>query len=82
MGFKIKNGQSNISRFDSKSTMENCANLKDRINTWNVETKECGIWETFDTTTTEIEAYRLASQLILDTREDWIRVVDPENKIT
>jgi hypothetical protein len=53
----------------------------DRTNIWNVETKECGVWETVDMVTTEIEAYRLASQLTLDTREEWIRVIDPENAV-
>lgn len=49
--------------------------------TWNIETKECGIWETVETADSELEALRIASTLTLTTREEWVRVVDPNNKV-
>lgn len=48
---------------------------------WNIETRECGVWETVEIAHSELEAAQLASKLILTTREEWVRVVDPNNKI-
>lgn len=49
--------------------------------TWNIETRECGVWETVETANSELEALRMASTLVLTTREEWVRVVDPNNKV-
>ena len=49
--------------------------------TWNIEVRECGSWETVEIAHSELEAVKLASSLTLTTREEWVRVVDPENKI-
>lgn len=48
---------------------------------WNIETRECGIWETVEIAHSELEAAKIASTLTLTTREQWIRIVDPNNKI-
>ncbi len=48
---------------------------------WNIETRECGVWETVETADSELEALRIASTLVLTTREEWVRVVDPNNKV-
>lgn len=48
---------------------------------WNIETRECGVWETVETANSELKALRIASTLVLTTREEWVRVVDPNNKI-
>lgn len=48
---------------------------------WNIETKECGAWETIEIAHSESEAARIASTLVLTTREEWVRVVDPNNKV-
>lgn len=48
---------------------------------WNIETRECGVWETIETADSELQAFRIASNLVLTTREEWIRVVDPNNKV-
>lgn len=48
---------------------------------WNIETCECGVWETVETADSELEALKIASTLVLTTREEWVRVVDPNNKI-
>lgn len=49
--------------------------------TWNVEIRECGIWETAAIAHSELEAAKIASTLVLTTREEWVRVVDPNNKV-
>ncbi len=49
--------------------------------TWNIETRECGVWETVETADSELEALRIASTLVLTTREEQVRVVDPNNKV-
>lgn len=48
---------------------------------WNIETRECGAWETVETAASELEALRIASTLVLTTREEWVRIVDPNNKV-
>lgn len=48
---------------------------------WNIETRECGVWETVEIAHSELEAAQLASKLILTTREEWVRVVDPNSKV-
>lgn len=48
---------------------------------WNIETREYGVWETIETADSELEALRIASTLTLTTREEWIRVIDPNNKV-
>jgi hypothetical protein len=48
---------------------------------YNIETRECGVWETIETADSELEAFRIASNLTLTTREEWVRVVDPNCKI-
>ena len=48
---------------------------------WNIETREAGVWETVEIANSELEAAQIASNLTLTTREEWIRIVDPENKI-
>lgn len=55
--------------------------MKDLNEIWNIETREYGVWETIKTANSELEALRIASTLVLTTREEWIRVVDPNNKI-
>lgn len=47
---------------------------------WNIETKECGTWETAAIAHSELEAAKIASTLTLTTREEWVRVIDPNNK--
>lgn len=49
--------------------------------TWNVEIKEFRCWETVEIAHSELEAARIASTLTLTIREEWVRVVDPNNKI-
>lgn len=49
--------------------------------TWNVEIREFSCWETIEVARSELEAARIASILTLTIREEWIRVVDPNNKI-
>lgn len=49
--------------------------------TWNIETRVAGVWETAEIAHSELEAAKLASNLTLTTREEWVRIVDPENKI-
>lgn len=48
---------------------------------WNIEARECGVWETVETVDSELQAFRIASNLTLTTREEWVRVVDPNNKV-
>ena len=48
---------------------------------WNIETRECGVWETVETADSELRAFKIASNLTLTTREEWVRVVDPNCKI-
>lgn len=48
---------------------------------WNIETRVAGVWETEEIANSEVEAARIASDLTLTTREEWVRIVDPENKI-
>lgn len=48
---------------------------------WNIETQECGVWETVEIAHSELETAKIASTLTLTTREEWIRIVDPNNKI-
>lgn len=48
---------------------------------WNIEVKECGSWETVEIAHSELQAAKIASSLTFTTREEWVRVVDPENKI-
>lgn len=49
--------------------------------TWNIETREAGVWETAEIAHSELEAAQIASNLTLTTREEWIRIINPENKI-
>lgn len=55
--------------------METCKKL------WNVEVLECGVWNTWDDCETLELALIKASQLTLDVREEWIRIVDCDGKI-
>ena len=48
--------------------------------TWNIEVREAGVWETVDTTDNEEDAILLASSLVHNTREEWIRIIDPNNR--
>jgi hypothetical protein len=48
---------------------------------WNIETRVAGVWETEEIANSELDAARIASNLTLTTREEWVRVVDPESKI-
>ena len=59
------------------------SNLKDFTGSkiWNIETRECGVWETIETAHSELQAAQIASSLTLTTREEWVRIVDPNNKI-
>ncbi len=47
---------------------------------WNVEIKQFGLWESVGTFYSEIEAINFARQLISDTREEWVRILGPNNK--
>jgi len=48
---------------------------------YNIEAREAGVWETVEIAHSELEAAQLASKLTLTTREEWVRVVNPNNKI-
>jgi hypothetical protein len=48
---------------------------------WNIEVRECGVWETRDTATSLADAIALAQSLIPNVREEWIRIVTPEGVI-
>lgn len=56
----------------------NCR-IRDEI--YNIETRIAGVWETVEIAQSELQAAQIASFLTLTTREEWIRVVDPNNKI-
>lgn len=43
---------------------------------WNIETRECGVWETVETAHSKLEAFRIASNLTLTTREEWIKMIE------
>lgn len=52
------------------------------IRTWNIEIKECNwYWETRHVCYDEIDAFHVASELVQEMREEWIRIVTPEGKI-
>jgi len=48
---------------------------------FNIETRIAGVWETVEIAHSELEAAQIASFLTLTTREEWIRIVNPNNKI-
>ncbi len=48
--------------------------------TFNLEYKEAGVWNSILTTTDLIEACREASFLCLNIREEWIRILNGQNK--
>lgn len=49
--------------------------------TWNIEIRVAGVWETVDTTDNLEDALILASSYCENTREEWIQITDPDNKI-
>ena len=48
--------------------------------TFNLEIKEAGVWQSIFTTTDLAEAAREASFLVLNIREEWIRILNGQNK--
>ena len=53
----------------------------DPKNTWNIEIRVAGAWEAVDTTDNLEDALLLASSYCENTREKWIRIIGPDNKI-
>lgn len=48
---------------------------------WAIQVRECGIWDDVDYADSLYDACLLASSLVWNVREEWIRIVTPENKI-
>lgn len=51
------------------------------VQKWAIQVRECGIWDDVDYADSLEDACLLASSLVWTVREEWIRIVTPENKI-
>lgn len=47
---------------------------------FNIEVRECGVWNTVDTADNFLDAVYIASSLTQNIREEWIRILDWNNK--
>ncbi len=48
---------------------------------WGIEILECGVWQDVDYAESLEDALTLASSMVDSVREEWIRIVTPDNKI-
>jgi hypothetical protein len=48
---------------------------------WGIEVLECGVWQDVDYAESLEDALTLASSMVDSVREEWIRIVTPDNKI-
>jgi len=48
---------------------------------WAIQIRECGIWDDSDYAESLEDAIMLASSLVDTVREEWIRIVTPDNEI-
>jgi hypothetical protein len=48
---------------------------------FNIEIKECGVWESIDVTHDLLDALYIASSHVNSIREEYIRIIDNKNKI-
>lgn len=55
--------------------MEVCKQL------WGIEILECGVWNDVDYVDNLEDALSLASAYVYSVREEWVRIVTPDNKI-
>lgn len=51
------------------------------VQKWAIQVRECGIWDDVDYADSLYDACLLASSLVWTVREEWIRIVTPDNKI-
>lgn len=47
---------------------------------WGIEILECGVWIDIDYAESLEDALTLASSMVDSVREEWIRIVTPDNK--
>jgi hypothetical protein len=48
---------------------------------FNIEIKECGVWESVDLTNNLLDALYIASSHVNSIREEYVRIIDNNNKI-
>ena len=48
---------------------------------WGIEILECGVWQDVNYAESLEDALTLASSMVDSVREEWIRIVTPDNKI-
>jgi hypothetical protein len=60
---------------------EGCIDMETCKKLWGIEFLECGVWTEWDYAESLEDALMLASSLTWDVREEWIRIVTPDNKI-
>ena len=70
----------NIEIFEEK-TCEGCTSVICCEQLWGAENLECGVWKRWDYADNLEDALSQASSLTWDVREEWIRIVTPDNKI-
>ena len=46
-----------------------------------IEFKEAGVWMEYEYTENLLDACHIASRLTWEVREEWIRIISPDNKI-